>query len=331
MQHLKCVASLAVGLLMLLTAQGCGRADPATETKPDTAGGGFPVTVDHIWGSTTVDSKPKTIVALGVTDADPVLALGSVPVALAGFDQYSDTLVGPWASDLLKGGQVEFIEDDAKPNIEEIAALQPDLIVAISAGIDKQTYTLLSELAPTLARPADTAAYTVPFDAATTMIAAALGRKARGRELVEEAKGAMAEAVKDNPSFRGKTATVVLPYEGKYGAYTPGDARGRFLADLGFSLPSELAALDDGSSYFIELSREQLDLADGDALIVLSDDASRDAVTSDPLLKGLEVAKRGAVIITEPDTRGALTYNTVLSIPYALERLVPQLRTALDS
>jgi iron complex transport system substrate-binding protein len=35
------------------------------------------------------------------------------------------------------------------------------------------------------------------------------------------------------------------------------------------------------------------------------------------------------MILPDLDTRGAMTYNSVLSVPYALDRLVPQLAEAV--
>jgi len=71
---------LAAGLL---TLAGCGRADKDNQVAPTaTTGprGAFPVTIEHRYGSTTVPAEPQRVVALGLTDVDPMLALGVKPV-----------------------------------------------------------------------------------------------------------------------------------------------------------------------------------------------------------------------------------------------------------
>ncbi|HYH29679.1 MAG TPA: iron-siderophore ABC transporter substrate-binding protein [Pseudonocardia sp.] len=319
----------ALLLATVLAACGAGAADrPAAEPAP--TGGPFPVTIEHAFGTTTIERAPERVVTLGVTDADPVLALGITPVAVTGYSYYPETGLGPWAQELVRGPQPTRLASDSTPDLEQVAVLEPDLIIGISAGFDQAVYDRLSALAPTIARPAGTAAYTVPRDEATRTIATALGKTEEGEALVRRTDAAFAEAAAAHPEFQGRTGTVVLPYEGQYGAYLPGDARGRFMAELGFELPAELAARDTGESYFVEVSREQVGLLDGDVLVMLADDpAARAFVEGDEVLQALPVVQEGRMVVPDTDTRGAMTYNSVISVPYALDRLVPALADAV--
>lgn len=273
---------------------------------------------------------PATKVAvLGVTDADPLLALGLQPLTNTGFSFYPETGLGPWAADLLTGDLVK-IDSDTELSVEEIAALGPDLILALVSGIDQKFYDQLSGIAPVLARPVDSADYTADRAESTLTIARAVGRQARGEELVATAEAAFTDAIAAHPEFAGRTGVVVLPYDGQYGVFTPGDGRGAFMANLGFTLPAELAALDTGDSFFLPVSRERLDLLDADVLVVLTDDSTRAGVESDTVLAQLPVVARGGLVLPELDVRGAMTYNSVLSVPWGVERLVPQLAAALS-
>jgi iron complex transport system substrate-binding protein len=264
---------------------------------------------------------------LGVTDADTVLQLGITPVALTGFT-FFDTGLGPWALPLVEGELPMRLPGE--PNVEQIASLQPDLILAISAGFDEPIYEQLSAIAPTVVRPAGTAAYQVPRNDSTLMIATALGQPARGAELVAEAEAHYAEAVAAHPEFAGKTGVVVLPYDGKYGVYTPRDGRGQFMAELGFELPPAIAALDDGTDFFIELSQEEVGLLDADVLVMLANaPEARQFVDEDRVLQQVPVVQEGRMVIPDTDTRGSITYNTPLSVPYAMEHLVPELAEVL--
>ncbi|WP_181779865.1 ABC transporter substrate-binding protein [Pseudonocardia pini] len=313
--------------LLLLTA--CSAAPDPTPSGP-AASGAYPVTIEHIFGSTTVPKAPERIVTLGVTDADAVLALGSTPVALTGFAFYAQTGgLGPWARPLVQGTPPVVLAS-TQPDLEQIAGLRPDLILGISAGFDRAVYDKLAAIAPTIARPAGTVAYAVPRDVQTRMIAQALAKQAEGEALVAKANDAYSAAVAANPAFAGKTGTVVLPYEGKYGAYTPGDGRGQVMAALGFTLPAGVAALDTGKSFFIDVSPEQVGILDGDVLVMLADQpAARAAVDADPVLAQVPVVAGGRMIVPDLDTRGAMTYNSVLSVPYAIDRLVPQFAQAV--
>lgn len=334
-----------------LTAAACGGDDSSDETTTTTTGdsavttaapsstaadatatsapeaGAYPVTIEHLWGSTTIEEAPTRVVTLGVTDADTVLELGITPVALTGFT-FFETGLGPWALPLVEGEQPLLLKGE--PNLEQIATLEPDLILAISAGFEEPIYEQLAEIAPTIVRPAGTSAYQVPREDATRMIATALGQPARGEALVAAADAQYAATVAAHPEFAGKTGVVVLPYDGKYGAYTPRDARGRFMAELGFELPPAIAALDDGTDFFIELSQEQVGLLDADVLVMLADAPdARTFIDEDQVLQQVPVVQEGRMVIPDTDTRGSITYNTPLSVPYAMEHLVPQLAAAL--
>ena len=324
------LAALTAGVV-LLPLSACGSEDTAAEASgtADPATDAFPVTIDHLWGSTTIEEEPERVVVLGVTDSDPVLALGTVPVAVQPYTFYSETGVGPWAEDLLQGQQLEVIPSTGEVNVEQIAAYDPDLIVGVSAGFDEVVYEQLSQIAPTLVRPEGTRAYGVPRDEATRMIARALGQEEQAEELIAEADAAFAAAVAENPQFQGATATVMLPFSGVYGAYLPADARGQVMDELGFELPAPILAEDTGESFYVEVSQERLDLVDGDVLVVLTDDASRAVVEDDAVLQDLPVVRAGGLVLPDLDLRGAMTYNTVLSVPYAVEELTPLLREAL--
>ena len=127
---------------LALTLPGC--ANPANRAAPTATptGTGFPVQVEHRYGTTTVPAPPQRIVALGQTDLDPVAALGAVPIAVGSFIGSSYSPLRPWNSDrlpaeptLLNMQEIEF---------EKLAALQPDLILAVMSGITKGDYGKLS-------------------------------------------------------------------------------------------------------------------------------------------------------------------------------------------
>lgn len=314
-----------LALFGLLTACSSAPAPDSGSGAPAPASdGAFPARIEHVYGSTEIPEQPQRVVALGVTDADPVLALGVTPVATATYTFYEEAGgLGPWARDLVQGEPPVVLTGD--PNLEQIAALAPDVIIAVSAGIEQPMYEQLSAIAPVVARPAGTIAFGVPRSDQMRTVATALGQPERGEELIRQADAAFADAVAAHPAFRGKVGATVLPFDGKYGAFTTADARGQFMAGLGFVQPPRIAEQDNGS-FYVEVSSEQASLLDGDALVMLADEgAAKTQVDGDPVLQQVPVVAQGRMVVPDADTRGAMTYNSVLSAPFALERLVPQL------
>ncbi|WP_306366365.1 iron-siderophore ABC transporter substrate-binding protein [Nocardiopsis sp. CC223A] len=328
-------SAAALAALTLLSACGSAADNASGGEDADGPGGGvaaeagaFPVTIEHEFGETTVTEAPERIVTLGVTDADAVLALGAVPVGNAGFS-FFETGLGPWTDDLVGDAETTLLDSDSEPNIEQIATLEPDLIIGVSAGFDEAVYEDLSQIAPVVARPAGTAAYAVPREEATAAIAAAMGVPDEGAELNAETDALLAEVRAEHPEFADLTGAAVLPYDGKFGAFLPGDARGQFLASLGFEIPEAITEQDTGESFFVEVPAENVEWLDGDVLLVLSDDEDYDVVEAAPVFADLDVVREDAVVVTTIDQRGAMTYNSVLSIPYAVDTLVPRLADAL--
>ncbi|SCX55536.1 iron complex transport system substrate-binding protein [Klenkia marina] len=318
---------LAVAALAL---SACGGSTDTGGDAPAAADdAAFPVTVEHIWGETTVPAKPERVVALGVTDSDPLLGMGVVPLAVTPFVFYADTNgVGPWAQDLLGGAEPEVLTS-SEVDVEAVAALRPDLIVGVSAGFDEPVYEQLSAIAPTLVRPEGTVAYGVDRDTATRMIAQAVGEVDRGEELIAAADQAFADAVAAHPEIEGATGVAALYSGGQFYAFLPADARGRALGELGMQLPAAITDQDTGDSFYVDVSAERLDLLDADVLLVLTDPDAVATVEADPVLAQVPVVARGGMVVDAGDVRGAMSYNSVLSAPYLAENLTPLVAAAL--
>lgn len=328
------IFALMAGLLLLVVSCS-GVDDPAMDDGDAAASGedadaGFPVTLEHVFGETTVDGPPQRVVALGVTDADVMIALGVTPVANAGYP-FLEGGLGPWARELADEGELTFLEQDAEPDVELIASLEPDVITAVSSGIDEEAYELLSQIAPVIARPPGSDAYQVDRVEQTELIAETLGQAEAGQRLNDQVDDALADARAANPAFDGATAVAVLPFEGQYGAFLPDDARGQFLTSLGFVLPDAIAELDDGESFFVPISPEQVDLLESDLLIGFTEPGAPTIEEGNPLFDRLEVVRRDGVVTPTNEERGAITYNSVLSVPYALDALVPDFAAAIEA
>ena len=54
----------------------------------------FPVTLEHKYGSTTIDAAPERVISVGYSEQDPLLALGVAPIAIR--DWFGDQPFGVW-------------------------------------------------------------------------------------------------------------------------------------------------------------------------------------------------------------------------------------------
>src|SRR5690606_29369791 len=103
-----------------------GTSDPSPTTTGDAA---FPVTIEHEFGSTTVESAPTRIVAAGFNEADFLLAFGIVPVGVRDFIGEFPEETRPWAVDLI-GDAAPVDIGGTEIDFEQVAQLEPDAILA---------------------------------------------------------------------------------------------------------------------------------------------------------------------------------------------------------
>jgi iron complex transport system substrate-binding protein len=306
----------------------CGDDDnPETAGSPAATGGGFPATVTHQFGSTTLEKAPAVVVSLGWADADALLALGVVPAGILDWFQAWPTGVGPWAQPKL-GGAKPTVLTGPEINFESVAALRPDLITLTKSDNVKATWEQLEKLAPTLSGPAGALPYGTTLEDQTLMIAQVLGLGSEGEALVTANDTALADANAANPEFHGKTVVVAASFDGQYGAYTSGDGRVQFMEALGFTNSPKIEALNP-PSYYAAISKEQVGLLDADLTVVFGIGAG-DQLAKDPVLNSIPSAKDGRMlIIDDADLANAFSTNSVLSTPYTIERFVPMVKDAL--
>lgn len=324
---------LAAGLLLTASPVAAQSSSPTADTSPAAstaaAAPGFPLTVEHKYGSTTLGSVPQRIVTVGLLEQDPLLALGVPPVAVTEWFGGHPSAAWPWAQPLLGGAAPEVIGDATTVDPERIAAADPDLILALYSGLTEEQYDQLSGIAPTIAQPADYVDYGIPWQELTTTIGAIVGKPAQAEALVADVESRFAEVAAAHPEFQGATAVVATPWEGIF-VYGPEDVRGRLLTSLGFQLPEGLAEAT-GATWGGHLSEEAADLLDTDVIIWL-DSAGADDLGG-PIYDSLAVHTEGREVLLDSvgdPLGGATSFVTVLSIPFLLDGLVPMLAAAID-
>jgi len=285
----------------------------------------FPVTIEHKFGSTTIPAKPARVVSLGFSGHDDILALGVVPVAIRWwYGDYPDG-VWPWAQDALQGQHPVQLKGDL--NIEQIAALQPDLIIALSSGITAEQYGLLSQIAPTVANPPGSADYGVPWDISAQITGLALGEVEKADALVADIRARIEGIAAAHPDWAGKTAAVAFYWNDAPGAYRSIDPRAHLLEDFGFKTPDAINAAGAADAFFVSLSAEDLTPLDTDILIWFDEFENVDKLK---LRTTLKAHTEGREIFSDDLLSGAFSHSSLLSLPYALDNLVPLIELAVD-
>ena len=282
--------------------------------------------IEHRYGTTELSGTPERIVSLSFIGHDFLLGLGQVPIALRYW--YGDGPFGvwPWAAAAL--GDTEPVVLYGAIDVEAIALLEPDLILAQWSGITETEYRLLSYLAPTVPPPAGATDYSATWQQMTRQVGLAIGREAQAEAQIAATEARFTRLREANPAWHGATAAAVWP--DRIGIYTDEDLRGQFLENLGFVNAPGLDGMVGANSYNVRLSQEALGPLDTDILIWLTVSDPTAALSRIALRPNLRAYDEGREIVANPDLTAALSHSSPLAINYALDRLVPMIEAAID-
>jgi iron complex transport system substrate-binding protein len=288
----------------------------------------FPVTIEHQYGSTVIPAAPQRVLSLGYTEQDFLLALDVQPIAVRYWYGDETNAIFPWAQAKVVGENPPVLNMTfGALNYEAILELKPDLISAVTAGISEEEYELLSQIAPTITQAEGYINFGMPWQEVTTMIGEAVGKSDEAQTLITEVEDVFAEVKNSNPNFVGKNIAVAYYYDEKYGIYTEQDSRARFFTDLGFVVPDELVKLA-GESFYADISTERLDLLEQDVIAIVNlqfIEGGQGALEAQPLFGSLQAVQDGRVVYLDETAENALGFSSPLSLPFALEAVLPQL------
>jgi len=302
----------------------------AAVSLPVVAQDAFPVTIEHGLGETVIESKPERIVTIGWMSQDVVLALGQVPVGIP-LQEFGGDANGvlPWVADAVSdlGGELPVRLDPYQLPYEQILSLQPDLILAPYSDLDAEKYARLSNIAPTVAW--QDGPWAGNWRDITRTIGRALGDEAGAEALIERVATQLADAAAAHPEFEDMTFTFGYPEPGSnnLAVYVSTDPRVQMIEDLGLRLSPGADALPTDGSFNVPVSFEDLESVDADILITWHDDqAELDALRANPVFARFRpVAEGRHLAIVDRAFSMATSAPSVLSIPWAIDRLVPQL------
>lgn len=326
--------SVLLAACVALTLSACGTSgDSGSDAEASGAAevGAFPVTVDHAYGSTTIDAEPMRIVTIGWSGQDAVIALNKVPVAMESFSGAGiENNILPWDASRLNGAKPVLMTTNPDIPFEQILGLDPDVILAVYSGIDEGEYKRLSDIAPTVAfpdQPWDTA-----WDKQMSMIGAALGQPEQAQTLIDETGAYFEKQAADHPQFQGKTATYAMRTDEGLIVFCGTDPRIRLLGQLGVKTSPGVDAVCTSGDSSVSVGMESIDTLDADVFILVDADGTNlDKLMSfGPFANMTSVSNGRLVRLVGMDYAMATSAPTVLSVPYAFDEFIAQLLDKLS-
>jgi iron complex transport system substrate-binding protein len=304
-------------------AAGATLVAACSSTKPGEVAKDGTVTVKHIFGETKIPAPPKRVVSAGFTEQDDLLAVGVVPIAVTDWFGAETFGVWPWAQPKLGGAQPAVLNLNDGIQVDQIAALKPDLIVAINAGLDKDTYTKLTAIAPTIAQSGADAFFEPWKDQATT-VGQAVFKAADMAALITGVDEKFAAVGKNNPQFAGKKALLLAGtfYQDSV-RVTESGWRTDFLTNMGFTIP-------DTGGWLIPRDKMATALDDADVLIWTTEsDDEQAALLGDPDVAKLRATVQKRNVFTGKDLSGAIAFASPLSYAVVADQLPAMISKAL--
>jgi len=272
-----------VGAGLIAFAPSCG-----SDGGGDGASSRKTRTFEHAMGETEIPARAESVAALGGFIFDSAAALNVPMAGVSTFEGY----------DYLQDAREEYdaarsLGSWDRPDIESVALAEPDLIIG-ELYTAEETYEELSQIAPTVVVPS----YETPQDWKRYLrfVAEATGREERGRRVladyerrIERLRGALGDALAETE------VSVVRAYADSISIYLEGSLCGGVLRDVGLPRP----ASQRGDENSIEISLEELEMADGDVIFLWSFSPGQEGATGQlrerPLWQQLDAARAGRV------------------------------------
>lgn len=294
---------------------------------------GFPRTIEHVYGETTLEAQPERVATVSWVNHDVCVALGVVPVGIPetsyGGNANKSTDWFDAALEDLGGEKPTMYAETDGPNFTEIAALQPDVILAVYSGITQEQYDQLVKIAPTIAYPKDAVAYGTSWQDSTTIIGQALGLEDIAAGVIEDVDATLADFAAEHPELKDTTflyGTIDPASDPQISLYTDVDNRPRLLEQLGMKqAPVVTENQTDDQAFFITWSPEQADQLEADVLVTWaeSEDLAA-ALKADPLLSKIPAVAADALVL-QTDAQQVLSVSaaSALSLPWAVDNTLP--------
>lgn len=323
-----CAAAVLVGVGLA----GCSTTDDA---NTDSVGANETVSVEHAFGTTTIEGTPERIVATSSQWVDALLELGVQPVGYLSAGSAGDERgLYPWQSDVSADAVNLTAGNDATMQgplpIEPIAALEPDLILGNWQITSADSYDTLTEVAPTVAPLGETGVDN--WDDQLRALGTLLDRSGDAERIIAERNAEIDEYA--FPELEGKTAVLsqfMFADQQFVFVADPSDGASALFEQLGMTLPQALVEEAGVSSGRVMLSPERVDALVADLLVILPNGGTEEDLMALPGFDRLPSVANGGLAVVDYPTVAAFNVPSSLSIGYALDELRPQLEALAGS
>ncbi|KJQ54258.1 iron-siderophore ABC transporter substrate-binding protein [Microbacterium sp. SA39] len=316
-------AALVVGLVACSSNAPESTASAGGNPASDDA---FPVTIEHVYGETTIEKKPERVATVAWANHEVPLALGIVPVGMskATWGDDDDNGILPWVEEKLEelGGEEPVLFDETDGiDYEAVADTAPDVILASYSGLTQEEYDTLSKIAPVVAYPE--VAWGTPVDQMIELNAKALGLEEEGDALIEDLQADADAALEANSALKDKKVlfSYIDPADlSQIGYYTAIDTRPGYINELGLPFPSIVEENADSKEFYLTVSSEEAaKFDDVDLFITYGDDSIIPLLQADPLLSKIPAIADGRIAVLPDASPIAASANpSPLSIPWGL-------------
>lgn len=333
---------IAAAAALVLSASACATSSPEAGGAESSAAAGFPVTVKHIYGQTTIEAQPQRVASISWVNADVALALGVVPVGMAldtwgnnenGSTDWKDAKLEELGAGIgTEKAPVQYDETDGV-NFEAIAKTRPDVILAAYSGLTKEDYEKLSKIAPVVGPVA--ANYTTSWQDATTAIGKALGRAPEAASVISDVSARIDAVAQAHPVLKDTSfiAGNLEPAKGGINIYAGEDNRPRFLTSLGMTEAPVVAKNAEKGEFFFNWSAERGNELKSDIFFTwLPAGTSTQEIRKHPLFGQIPAVRNGGLVATSDDQLTlAISSASPLSLPWALDDFTPLVIKAAEA
>ena len=314
----------AVVVAASLVIAGCSSDEDNSDTSGTSASAdASEVTINHVYGEDNYPTNPETVVAIG-TAVDNLLALGITPDAIV---ERPDDKDAAWKNDQLEDVERIPLSDQNVP-LEEIAALEPDLVVGDLYRIPEEAYDALKDVSPVLPGIDQTADWEPQLKA----LGQIYGKEDEAQQVIDDDEQAFADVREELPGLEGKTALTVQDRGGQFGVIAdPDNIANSFYSRLGMTLPE---AFTDGSLKIdggrVMISYERVDDLAADFMGMYATEGM-DKIRAIAGYDKFPQVESGAVVEDDKSVMAALNIPSSLSNAWLLDTIKDQLKTAAEA
>lgn len=292
---------------------------------------GFPFTYSHAYGETTIPAKPERVVSISTGGNGLAQAVDATLVG-AWRNRYAENGQDPWLQPYGEETHILSAESGGVLNFEEIAALEPDVIIAVDGAMPfnlAEAFPRLNDIAPTIV-PVQGGNRLETYD----VIGAALGEPEKLKALINRIDARIASLRETFAPLSDKSVAYGQVTRDEVGIQVDPTiaASVQLLAALGFEPPASIvtdydaaAARTPGTVHYSWENAGALNAAD--IVLLGPNGVTEGELATNPLFERLDVRQDGRLHIIPTELLLAVMLYGPYNADWVLDQLEPLLAT----